>query len=288
MTWQVDSETGVLTDVLLCRPENYRWIPTNAIAERTIASGRDLDQQRLQAEFRELEDALEQSGTRLHYLETEPHLPYQVYTRDSSQVTPWGAALTQLFKPQRRGEYASVLNFYGGSDSFWRLCTAGTIEGGDIHIIRPGLLAIGHSGIRTDEAGAEQFAGWFREAGWEVRLEPFDEHFLHLDVIFSMVSGGLALACREALSDGFLDWLAAQGIRTLDVGYREAMHEMGCNVLALGRDRVVSPRHSQRINDMLRAEGISVLDPALELFAAGGGSVHCMTMPLRREPLEAA
>jgi arginine deiminase len=27
-----------------------------------------------------------------------------------------------------------------------------------------------------------------------------------------------------------------------------------------------------------------VLDPELDVFAAGGGSVHCMTMPLRREP----
>ena len=25
-------------------------------------------------------------------------------------------------------------------------------------------------------------------------------------------------------------------------------------------------------------------DPELDLFAAGGGSVHCMTMPLAREP----
>jgi arginine deiminase len=35
---------------------------------------------------------------------------------------------------------------------------------------------------------------------------------------------------------------------------------------------------------MLRAEGLTVLDPDLELFARGGGSVHCMTMPLDRDP----
>ena len=33
----------------------------------------------------------------------------------------------------------------------------------------------------------------------------------------------------------------------------------------------------------LRAEGITVLDPELRLFAHGGGSAHCMTMPLRRD-----
>jgi arginine deiminase len=46
---------------------------------------------------------------------------------------------------------------------------------------------------------------------------------------------------------------------------------------------VISPRHSTRINAALRAEGLTVYDPELDLFAAGGGSVHCMTMPLRRE-----
>jgi N-dimethylarginine dimethylaminohydrolase len=55
--------------------------------------------------------------------------------------------------------------------------------------------------------------------------------------------------------------------------------------LALGGDRVVSPRHSARINAALRGEGLEVLDPELNLFAAGGGSVHCMTMPLSREPV---
>jgi N-dimethylarginine dimethylaminohydrolase len=77
MTWQVNSEAGVLTDVLLCRPNNYNWIATNAIVERTPASGRDLFRFRPAAEFRELENALEHAGVRPHDLSTRPHLPYQ-------------------------------------------------------------------------------------------------------------------------------------------------------------------------------------------------------------------
>jgi len=46
---------------------------------------------------------------------------------------------------------------------------------------------------------------------------------------------------------------------------------------------VLSPRHSVSTNAALRAEGITVLDPELRLFAHGGGSAHCMTMPLRRD-----
>jgi arginine deiminase len=284
LVWSIDSETGALTDVLLCPPDHYEWIKTNAIAVETLRSGRRIDTQQLRSQFRQLEDALDQGGVRRHYVEPEPHLPYQVYTRDSSQTTPWGPVLTQLALPARRGEAASILKFHGPKDGFWRYCSRGAIEGGDIHIVRPGLLLVGWSGVRTSKEGASQFADWFKQAGWEVRLEYFAEHFLHLDVLFSMATDGLAVACIEALGDEFADWLRARRVRVIEATYREVM-AMSCNLLALGRDRVISPRHSTRINAALRAEGVAVYDPELDLFAAGGGSVHCMTMPLARAPV---
>jgi N-dimethylarginine dimethylaminohydrolase len=99
-----------------------------------------------------------------------------------------------------------------------------------------------------------------------------------------MATDGLAVACIEALGDEFADWLRARRVRVIEATYREVM-AMSCNLLALGRDRVISPRHSTRINAALRAEGVAVYDPELDLFAAGGGSVHCMTMPLARAPV---
>lgn len=284
MTWSVDSETGILRDVLLAAPDHYAWQPTNSIAIASLEARRPLDKGRLRAQFDELVAALRQADVACHFLsDLEPHLPYQVYTRDSSQVTPWGPVMTQLFRPVRRGEYASILGFYGG-DGFWKLSTAGMIEGGDIHIIRPGLLLVGTSGERTTFAGASQFCDWFEAEGWETRIQPFPEHFLHLDVLFCMAAEGLAVACPDVLPDDLLAWLSDHGIRIVPASYKEVM-QMSCNVLALGNDTVVSPRHSAALNAKLRAEGLTVLDPELDLFAAGGGSVHCMTMPLRRDPL---
>jgi len=281
MGWRVDSETGRLRDVLLCRPDNYQWIDTNAVAHATLKSGAANDPARLRRQYGELEAALVQAGVNLHFTVPEAQLPYQVYTRDSSQTTPWGPVLTQLAMKQRRGEYASLLNFHG-VDGFWRFATAGTVEGGDIHVVRPGLLVIGHSGVRTDEAGARQFAGWFEGQGWEVKFVPFAEHFLHLDVLFCMATPRLAVACIDVLGDEFEAFLAERQIAVIPASYAEVM-AMSCNLLALGDDRVISPAHSVRINAALRAEGITVLDPELDEFARGGGSVHCMTMPLARD-----
>ncbi|HSG56032.1 MAG TPA: arginine deiminase family protein [Paracoccaceae bacterium] len=192
--------------------------------------------------------------------------------------------ITQLFRPQRRGEYAGVIRFYEEScGGPWRYSTAGTLEGGDIHIIRPGLLLVGHSGERTNEAGARQFADWFEAEGWEVRLQAFPEHFLHMDVIFSMVAPTLALACVEVMDDDLIAWLRDRQIRLIPMSYKSAMR-LSCNVLALGDGRVLSASHSEEVNTALRAEGLEVREVPLDLFTRGGGGVHCMTMPLRRDP----
>lgn len=285
--WSVHSETGRLTDVLVCPPDHYRWIPANAIARRTLASGRQPDLQGLAAQHRELTDALAGTGAAVHALPPEPHLPYMAYARDSVVVTPGGPVLCQLARPERRGEYAPLLDWHAARGSrFWRKSSAGTLEGGDVHILRPGLAVVGESSGRTDAAGAAQFAGWLRAEGWEVRIEPFDEHFLHLDVLFCMAAPGLAVACLDALAEDFVSWLAGHGIRCLPVPYAAAMR-LGCNILALGDGRVVSARGSRALNAALRAEGLVVLDPELSLFVAGGGGPHCLTCPLRREEPDA-
>jgi arginine deiminase len=278
------SETGRLDAVLVSPPDHYRWLPTNAIARRTLAAGEAQPSlQALAAQHAELVAALEQGGATVHMLPAATHLPYMVYTRDSVVVTHRGPVLCQLERPQRRGEYAHLLDWHAAKGSgFWRMSSAGTLEGGDIHILRPGLAVIGESGGRTDQAGAGQLATWLRAEGWEVRIEPFDEHFLHLDVLFCMAAPGLAAACHDVLDPGFLAWLGARGIRTIPVPYREAMG-LGCNILSLGRDRVISARGSRDLNAALRAEGLIVLDPELGLFAAGGGGPHCLTCPLIRE-----
>lgn len=279
-SWSVASETGRLTDVLVCPPEHYRWIPTNSIVRRTLAGAQQPSCMALAAQHRELVQALREGGAQVHVLPPEPHLPYMAYTRDSAVVTPWGTVLCQLERPQRRGEYAPVMDFHRGA--FWRKSSAGTLEGGDVHILGPRMALIGASGGRTDMAGAEQFAGWLRAKDWQVRIEPFDEHFLHLDVLFCMAAPGLAVACTDVLDPAFIAWLKDLGVRCLPVPYRDAM-QLGCNILALGEDRVVSARGSTALNAALRAEGLTVLDPDLSLFTAGGGGPHCLTCPLKRE-----
>ena len=81
-----------------------------------------------------------------------------------------------------------------------------------------------------------------------MRLQPFDPHFVHIDVIVCMVAPGLAVICAEAAPPGLQDWLEGLGLELIEVTYRDCM-ELGANVMCLGEDRVVSTRRASALNE---------------------------------------
>jgi N-dimethylarginine dimethylaminohydrolase len=199
-------------------------------------------------------------------------------------MTPWGAVITQPFKQFRRGEYAECLRFYLSHDiPIYDLVTAGNLEGGDFMVLKPGIAICGYSGERSIEASVLQLKSWFEAEGWEFHTYSFDPHFLHLDVQMGMLAKDLAVVCVEAVEPELVQWLRSKGIRVLDVPYCDAM-QLGCNVVALGNERVLIPASSRSLAALCRAEGLTVLDPDVSMISAGGGAVHCMCQALRRDP----
>jgi N-dimethylarginine dimethylaminohydrolase len=283
MSWGVDSETGVLRDVLLGPPENFQWLPTSAISKATLASGAKFDSELARAQHRELVSVYESAGVNVHRLEADPALPYQVFARDSSVNTPEGPVVTQLKQSWRRGEYAPVVRFYADNEiPIWRMITAGAIEGGDVQIVEPGVMLIGNGEERTEIGAARQLAGWMEELGWEVRVEPIPGQFVHIDVLVSILAPKLAAVCVESASGGLVAWLRAKGFEILEVSTEDAF-KLGVNAISLGSERVISTAASADLNAQMRALGLEVFDPDLSMFTAGGGGAHCLAQALRRD-----
>ncbi|MDX6637037.1 MAG: hypothetical protein QOJ01_548 [Solirubrobacterales bacterium] len=281
--WGVDSETGRLHDVLLCSPDNFRWLPTSAISKATLESGARFDATAAKSQHADLVAAYESAGVRCHFLEPDPALPYQVFARDSSVTMPQGAVVTQLHQSWRRGEYAPVIRFYQEAEiPVWKMISAGAIEGGDVLIVEPGVLLIGNGEERTEIAAARQLAAWMEAEGWEVRIEPIPSQFVHIDVLVSILAPKLAGVCREAASAGLVDWLLGRGFEILDVPLEQAFG-LGVNAISLGDERALSAAGAETLNEQLRARGIEVLAPDLSMFTAGGGGPHCLGQALRRE-----
>jgi N-dimethylarginine dimethylaminohydrolase len=285
VTWGANSEYGVLRDVLLCRPDNFRWLPTSSISKATLASEAVFDYDLAMRQHTEMVDAYRGAGVNAHFLEPDPALPYQVYARDSSFMTPSGAVVTQMAQWWRRGEYAPVIRFYQTSGiPIYNMVTAGSFEGGDFDVIEPGCVLIGYCGERSQEQAARQVGGWLEAEGWEVRLQPIAEHYVHIDLMVCMLAPKLAAVCLDTTDEGVISWLREKRIELVPVSYRDTMR-LGCNVVSLGNDRVISTAESVELNGKLRSLGLTVYDPDVTMFTLGGGGVHCMCQSLRRDPV---
>jgi N-dimethylarginine dimethylaminohydrolase len=154
--WGVDSEYGRLLDVLLCPPDNFHWLPASAIARATLESGLSFSREDAKRQHAEMVSVYQDAGVRVHFLEPDPALPYQVFARDSSINVPQGPIVTQCHQWWRRGEYAPVIRFYQDNDiPIHRMITAAALEGGDFMIVEPGVAVIGNGEERTQEPAAQ-------------------------------------------------------------------------------------------------------------------------------------
>jgi N-dimethylarginine dimethylaminohydrolase len=281
--WGIDSEYGRLRDVLIGPIDHFSWQAGNAVAQRSERVGLRFDFAAARSQYAEVLDAYKQADVKTHILPASPELPYQLFARDSSVMTPWGAVIMQLQKPYRRGEYAACLRFYlDAGIPIYDLVTAGNVEGGDFMVLKPGVAACAYSGERSIEPAARQLQSWFEAEGWEFHTYAFDAHFLHLDVQMGMLAENLAVVCVEAVEPELVSWLKARGIRIIAVPYSDAM-QLGCNVVALGGERVLVPASSRNLIAACRAEGLTVYAPDVSMIGNGGGAVHCMCQALRRD-----
>jgi arginine deiminase len=281
--WGVDSEHGRLLDVLLCRPDNFRWRATSAITQATLDAGHSFDSALAASQHAALVEAYEAAGVRCHFLDLDPALPYQVFARDSSAMGPNGTVITQLSQWWRRGEYAPAIRFHQASEIPIRgMITAGSLEGGDVMIVEPGAVLIGCGESRTQEVAARQLASWFDEDGWEARVQPFPERYVHIDVLVAVLAEKLAAVCTEVLPATGVAWLRERGFDLIEVSAEQAF-TLGVNAVSLGGERVISAAGAGELNDALRSRGLEVLELDLSMFTLGGGGPHCLGQALRRE-----
>lgn len=279
--WGFANETDRLTDVLLGSPRFLRHMATSSLSRKHLREN-PCNIQVAQAQHKELVAAYEHFGVKVHMVEPEPELPMQVYTRDSSVMTPYGAIITAMSQFWRRGEnYAAIRNYESLGIPIYDMVTAGTFEGGDFNVIEEGCVLIGCGGARTQEEGARQVASWFEAEGWEVRLAFIDEYYVHIDLMVVPVAPKLTAVCLACTEPAIVDWLRAKGHEIIDVPFQDTM-ALGCNFMSLGGDRVIAPKTSQALIGQLKARGFEVAEVDMSEISKTGGGIHCMAQALKR------
>ena len=285
--WGISNDFAPLKDVLLGKPEYYRWIDAGPISMRTLnnqdRTGVEFNLQTAMSQHAEMVSVYEDAGVTCHYLDSDEVLHRNFFARDSSAMSPWGALICHMQLKSRRADYVTAIRFYQEAGiPIWNYASAGLFEGGDFNILEPGFVLIGYCGERSEREGSEQVAQMVRNEGWEAVTAPISREFVHMDGLVVPLASKLLVACTDAMETWLLDLLKAKGFEFVDVPYGEAK-DLGVNLVALGNEKVLSMKGSAKLNDRIRALGFEVLDPDMSMFTLGGGGVHCLAQALCRE-----
>lgn len=279
----VSNEYGRLRKVLLCRPDYFKWVPTNEINKKALASGQTFTIEQVEKQYRELCDAFKSAGVEMLFVEPGKDLPYQMFTRDLGKHTKKGVLLGRYKLPIRHGETILAEQFFIGQDiPILAKIAKGALEGGDCHYIDNETMVLGVGG-RSDRAGFEEAREVLaKELGINLMAIKLNEKFYHLDCVFVRVNERLCLAYTPVLPDFFLKTLKDRKIEIIEVTEEEVM-ELKCNGVAIDEQTFMSFRENERLNRKLEALGLEVLKPDLSIFTRAGGGPRCACFPLERE-----
>jgi hypothetical protein len=164
--WGVDSETGILRDVLIGPIDHFTEIlPTNAMNRKMLRDGVTLDVDAARDQYDAVLDIYRQADVNVHITPADADLPLQIWARDGSFMTPWGMIIGQMAQWWRRGEYGPVLDFCAANQiPIYDKVTAGCAEGGDFMMVTPDFAIMGCSGSAAKGSQQNKF-----NAGWLVR-----------------------------------------------------------------------------------------------------------------------
>ncbi len=286
--WGINSEVGRLREIILCAPDHWGIDKNaNAVVKAAVARGVEFDVETAKQQHRNFVSALEREGVVVRWLPQLKSQISQTYTRNSSFMTPWGIVVCRMQAECRQDEYAAVIEFCRQHNvPIWKTVTEGTVEGGDVHVAKPGKLLIGYSEVRTTRNGAMQVLDWFAEKGWAGKLVPINPDFLHLDLLFCMVDSDTAIMCTDGFSreqfDEIVNFLEIKNV--VRANCKQAM-KLLCNVLALGNRKVIMHQDDDNADLVRQLEkyGYETLKVDLSSFTSDGGGPHCLAMSYRRD-----
>ncbi|GLY04937.1 arginine deiminase [Actinoplanes sp. NBRC 101535] len=250
-------------------------------------------------------------------------LPNLLFTRDSSVWVGDQVAVTSLAMRARRRESTLTHAIYRYHPRF-----AGTrmlfdptlehVEGGDVLVLGPEVLAIG-VGERTTPAGAERLARRVIRAGLAhtVLAVPIAQEraTMHLDTVCTMVDVD-AVVMYPKVADTLQAWTITAGaddellvraprpfleaaaeamgidrLRTIETGLDPVTAEReqwddGNNTLAIAPRLCVAYERNVETNVQLERAGVEVIRISGSELGSGRGGPRCMSCPVERESLK--
>ncbi len=299
--WGVHNDVGPLRMVLLHRPGDEIKVMTKDKYDPEIEALIDDDQQwyfrsdrapdlaAMQREHDGLAATLEANGVRVEYADCSPTNPNAMFTRDTGIAVKGGAVVCRLgpvgkeYGTGRRGEeyYLTRKLAELGMPIIHTIHGAGLLEGGSFCFLDESHAAVG-TGYRQNPEGVDQLRNVLKHQGVKLIEVPLTGHSLHIDGALVMIDRDAALVNITRLPFWFMDTLAELGIEIVHLDPRDQPTAINCLALAPGKLLVTDA--SRWTADRLDRMGYECIQVPYGECHRHGGSIHCSTMPLVRDP----
>lgn len=248
-------------------------------------------------------------------------LPNLLFTRDSSVWVRDRVAVASPSMPARRREASLVSAIYRhhprfASTQFIYQSGREWLEGGDVLLLAPGVLAVG-TGQRTTPAGVEALArnAFAAHVVHTVLVVPIAQEraTMHLDTVCTMVDvdamvmyppvadtlvahtvrfddGELSVSGPRPFLSAAAEAMGIDQLRVIDTGLDPVTAEReqwddGNNTLCIAPRLAVAYERNIETNARLEEAGIEVVRIAGSELGSGRGGPRCMSCPVVRDPL---
>ena len=228
-------------------------------------------------------------GSEVYFLPADNNTSLDsIYTHDPCTMTNNGLIVCNMGKLKRSTEPDHLKRFFQSINIpiIGKIESPGTLEGGDIVWINKHTVAVGE-GYRSNSEGINQFKKLLGKQAKEiipVALPHWEgpNDCLHLMSNLSPIDENLFLVYSRLLPVSFIKYLLDHKIKLIEVPDEE-YYSMGCNVLAMGKGKVIMLEGNPITQKRLEAEGVKVKTyNGSEISIKGAGGPTCLTRPFLR------
>jgi N-dimethylarginine dimethylaminohydrolase len=281
---------GTLERVLVCSPSAAGWNSLDRVTHwRQLGFLHEPNFEVAKTQHAALRHELEAAGAEVLCLPPSESFSLDaVYAHDASLATDFGMILMNPGKSNRLREAAEHRRAYEdfGIPVLGEVHGPASTEAGDMVWLNSKTLLIGR-GYRTNAAGIEQMRSLLKPHGVEVLPAPLPygagpSACLHLMSLISLLDEHTALVDLAWLAVETIELLKATGYDFVEIDHSER-DTLACNVLSLGKKRLLALEENARTNERLHKAGFDVRTfPGSELCINGSGGPTCLTRPLAR------
>jgi arginine deiminase len=280
--WGVGLEWANLQAVLLHRPGPEIEGLTDPNAVQMLSP---IDVELFRQQHDALAAAYRKAGVEVHYLDPDgPLPPNNIFCADLFFMTPEGAILARPASTVRAGEERHVARRLAALDVPILLSVHGdgVFEGADAVWIDEGTALVA-TGLRTNEAGANQVEWVLRDTGAKVVRVDLPFGSMHLMGTLRLAGPGTAVGYPGRTPHQAVRALRERGYRLLWAPDMEELERMALNFVTLGPQKILMPANCPHTQAMYEAGGIECVTVEIDELVKAAGGMGCLTGILKRE-----